>query len=62
MGRRAKWFSLPLMGIGNVRHDGAIVAQVQGLITPHGDRKRAASSSISSWPMSLITPHGDRKR
>ena len=35
--------SLPLMGIGNLRTNPEFLRQALTLITPHGDRKRAAS-------------------
>ena len=50
---RTRWSSLPLMGIGNkVTHHGAEPGFI--LITPHGDRKPAATASTQVSPSTSL--------
>ena len=55
-------FSLPLMGIGNLRGAEVDRAGAGHLITPHGDRKLDLLVRQPPTALMLITPHGDRKR
>ena len=58
---RVGTISLPLMGIGNTYGDNYYAVDLS-LITPHGDRKLAYSTTPLPLRHELITPHGDRKR
>ena len=50
------------MGIGNRGWHRPRGADPGLLITPHGDRKLAATVPVADKRGALITPHGDRKR
>ena len=51
----------PSWGSKTLELVGVTCRELPGLITPHGDRKRASAGTADTTALRLITPHGDRK-